>query len=421
MDESQNIIKTLRDELEHVNDDRELVISQLDKLQRQTNQLRGDREDLREQLDRYENETNQIKMEYEAERQQGQELKNELNTVTASFANYQGLTEQIHELKDQLENVRDLYKDAQEEITHLSQFKRDRAQLEAQIEQNQILSERVEHLEQESRDMDYEISQSRDLIGQLKGEKVKSDHELATINQSMINSQVRQQEQQNTITELFQQIQTGKSELEHNQHHSRDNETKLVSAQAERLREVNTLRQEVQMMKSDVDSKNHEVAQYKRRIEDLELQLEETVKNHEISTMGEELMTRLQHELDQQEELDQKLLNHLKERGTGENSEPNKIGGRLQELLDKVHEEGLNVLSLSELHLLKGDTDSEKQKDHENICRRLESQLEQEKIINRDLADALEREQQRIHDQEKRSESDRKTIESLQGQVAQSR
>lgn len=421
VDESKSIIQTLRDELERVNDDRELVISQLDKLQRQTNQLRADRDDLNDQLERYESETNQIKMEYRTETERTEELKNELNTMTASFVNYQGLTDQIHDLKDELEHVRDLYKEAQEEITHLSQFKRDRPQLEAQIQQNNVLDERVEHLEQESRDMDFEIAQSRDLIDQLKSEKLKTNNELSSLNEQLINSQVRQQEQQNTITELFQQIQTKKSEVEHTQYHSRDNESKLVSAQTERVKELNVLNQEVTKLKSEKDNREREIGQFKRRIDDLELQLEENAKNHEISSMGEELMTRLQRELDQQEELDHKLLSHLKERPSSASGEPNKMGGRLQELLDKVHEEGLNVLSLSELHLLKGDTDSEKQKDHENICRRLQSQCEQEKIINRDLSDALQREQQRIHDQEKRAESDRKSIEALQIQVAQSR
>ena len=118
-----------------------------------------------------------------------------------------------------------------------------------------------------------------------------------------------------------------------------------------------------------------------------------------------------------QEELDEKLLTHL----SHDNVDRGKLGGRLQELLDKVHDEGLNVLTLSEHHLMKGDSDSERMRDHENLSRRLESQLDQEKIINRDLQDALLREQNRIHEQERRAESDRENIEKLQTQVAQAR
>ena len=417
--ESKQIIQTLRDELERVNDDRELVIDQLDKLQRQTIELKTDREELKAQLAEYENETDQIKLEYEMKESEAENLKTELSSVTASFANYQGLTEQIRQLKDELEHVRDLYKDAQDEITHLTQFKRDRAQLEAQMEQNHVLNERVEHLEQESRDMDYEISQSRDLIEQLKAEKSRHDHEVSQLNEALIKSQMRQQEQQNTITELFQQIQTSKTELEHNQFHSRDNESKLVSAQTERLKELNGLKQEVAMLRSERESLMQDINQSKRRIDDLEYQLEASVKNHEMSTMGEELIQKLQRELDEQEELDEKLMGHLKEARSDQS--PTKSGGRLQELLDKVHEEGLNVLSLSELHLLKGETDSQKEKDQDATLRRMEAKLEQEKIINKDIAEALQRERHRIHDQEKRAEGDKKTIEALQSQVAQSR
>ena len=146
----------------------------------------------------------------------------------------------------------------------------------------------------------------------------------------------------------------------------------------------------------------------------------ESSKNLEMSSMGEELMERLQRELDQNEQLDQKLLSHLNEDRSAPRGDK-QLGGRLQQLLEKVHEEGLNVLQLSEYHLNKSDTESEKQKYSDINHRRIESQLDQEKLLNRDLSDALQRERQRIHDQEKRSESDRQTVETLQHQIATSR
>ena len=66
-------------------------------------------------------------------------------------------------------------------------------------------------------------------------------------------------------------------------------------------------------------------------------------------------------------------------------------------------------------------TESEKQHEFQILIRRFESKIEQEKLINQDLQDSLRREQQRIHDQERRADQDKKMIESLQVQLAQSR
>lgn len=400
-----------------MNDDREMVISQLDQMQANQEQLRDDREEMRRRLEQFESESGLIRQEVNEKDSEIDELRDQLSKMTQNMTNYQNLTEQCNQLKDDLENVRDLYRDAQDEITHLSQFKQDRAALEEQLDRNRGLTDRCDQLEQESRDMEYEISQNRDLIEHLKSDKIKSENDIVHLNDQLIKSQVRQQEQQNTITELFKTIQTGKTELEHTQHHSRDSESRLVTAQTERLKELSAVKAEAENLRDQKGEMNREISHLKRRIEDLEHQLEESVKNHEISSMGEELMLRFQRELDQQEELDEKLLTHL----SHDHQDRGKLGGRLQELLDKVHDEGLNVLTLSEHHLMKGDSDSERMRDHENLSRRLESQLEQEKIINRDLQDALLREQNRIHEQERRAESDRETIEKLQTQVAQAR
>ena len=66
-------------------------------------------------------------------------------------------------------------------------------------------------------------------------------------------------------------------------------------------------------------------------------------------------------------------------------------------------------------------TEIEKQHELQILMRRFESKIEQEKLLNQDLQDSLRREQQRIHEQERRADSDKKMIESLQTQLAQAR
>ena len=106
-----------------MNDDRELVISQLDQMQANQNQLRDDREEMRRRLEQFESESGLIRREVGEKESEIDQLRGELGKMTQNLAGYQKLTEQCHQLKDELENVRDLYRDAQDEINHLSQFK----------------------------------------------------------------------------------------------------------------------------------------------------------------------------------------------------------------------------------------------------------------------------------------------------------
>ena len=156
------------------------------------------------------------------------------------------------------------------------------------------------------------------------------------------------------------------------------------------------------------------------RCHELEKQLDEQLRSVEISGRGEELISRLQAELDQQEELDEKIMSHFNMESSHTSSQ-GKNSGKLQQLLDRVCDEGTAVLNLSELMLHKDKSDSEKHFEMENLIRRFESKIEQEKLINSDLQESLRREQQRIHDQERRADCDKKMIESLQTQLAQSR
>ena len=115
--------------------------------------------------------------------------------------------------------------------------------------------------------------QSRDIIEKLKSDKFRTDEESTILNEKLIKSEMRQQEQQNTIASLFQQIQTGKSEIEHTQLHQRSSESKLINAQTQRLVELNNLTQENSNLKSEKDHQTLEITHLKRRISELEYEV----------------------------------------------------------------------------------------------------------------------------------------------------
>ena len=362
--------------------------------------------------------------EYEDEINQ---LRGELDQMHHDFAAQSRKNDEIVKLESELDALRAVYAEANETIHSLrssqKELKKDQAEnlhrLEAELNQG--------------RSMTIELDQSRTTIDALRQQqsalkaardqlKVKIEQlhaELESANTKIIDHEIRQKEQQDTITKLFKEIEEHKADLEDIQNSSRSSETSLARSHNEKLKEIGALRETISLVTAERDARIEEVGALRARCAELEKQLDENLKPNELSGRGEELIQRLQAELDQQEQLDEKIMSHFDiDLGTGQKYQNS---GKLQQMLDRVYEEGVSVLNLSELMLAKEKTDSDRQFELETLIRRFESKIEQEKLINQDLQESLRREQQRIHEQERRADGDKRMVESLQAQLDQSR
>ena len=361
--------------------------------------------------------------EYEDEIAQ---LRNELDQMHQDFAISERKNEEIERLQSELDGLRAVYAEANETIHSLRM-----SQKELKKDQAENLH-RLEHELTLSRDMTIKLDQSEATTDALRHQqsalktardqlKVKIEQlnaELESANTKIIQHEMSQKEQRETISRLFKEIEEHKNELEDIQNSSRSSETSLARSHNEKLKEIGALRETVSLVTAERDARIEEVGALRARCTELEKQLDENLKPNELSGRGEELISRLQAELDRQEHIDEKIMSHFDiDLGTGQKQN----SGKLQQMLDRVYEEGASVLNLSELMMMKEKTDGERQFELETLIRRFESKIDQEKIINQDLQASLRREQQRIHDQERRADGDKRMVESLQAQLDQSR
>ena len=419
-------------QLDEVNSERVLVIDELEKIRNRVHQLQVDKRELKDSCDILKEEVrlrdenidrlqDQNIREYEDEISN---LRSELDRMHQDFQDQGELTDTIDNLTNELDGLRSVYQESKETIASLksgqANLKKDSAEnlqrLQREIEDNRDKSIRIDELEARLR-TDDTLKVVRD---QLKADNEKLHKELEKASNKIIQHEIRQKDQQETITNLFREIEEHKAELDEIQNTSRCSDASSAKSQSELMKEINALKESLSFVTNDRDNKLDEMKALRSRCHELEKQLDEQLRNVEISGRGEELISRLQAELDQQEELDEKIMSHFNMESPSTSSQ-GKNSGKLQQLLDRVCDEGTAVLNLSELMLHKDKSDSEKHFEMENLIRRFESKIEQEKLINSDLQESLRREQSRIHDQERRADCDKKMIESLQTQLAQSR
>ena len=293
--------------------------------------------------------------------------------MNQDFEHQTELNGQVNKLQSELDALRGVYAEANETILSLRQsqvrhltilynsgmlqfiqgtLKHDAAEnlnrIEAELNQNRQLSAKIDDLEKvaETRATQYKTAQ-----GQLRVENEKLFKQLEDASNKMIAHEIRQKEQKETITRLFREIEELKNENDEILNSSRSSETSLARSQTEKLKEINALRESLALARADRDNRNEEVEALRSRCTELEHQLDEQMKNFEISGRGEELITRLQNELDQQEELDEKIMSHFDVNIPSSSNSSNQ--GRLQQLLDRVCDEGQTVLNLSEIKLTK--------------------------------------------------------------------
>ena len=249
--------------------------------------------------------------------------------------------------------------------------------IEAELSQNRQMSAKIEDMEKAT---EARTLQHKTVLNNLRVENEKLFKQLEDSNNKIINHEIRQKDQKETITRLFREIEELKNENDDILNSSRSSETSLARSQSEKLKEINALRESLSIVTADRDNRNEEVEALRARCNELELQLDEHMKNFEISGRGEELISRLQAELDQQEVLDEKIMSHFEVNVPSSSNSGNP--GKLQALLDRVCDEGQTVLNLSEIKLTKDMTESEKQHELQILIRRFESKIEQEKLIS---------------------------------------
>ncbi|CAG5095657.1 Oidioi.mRNA.OKI2018_I69.XSR.g14280.t3.cds [Oikopleura dioica] len=343
-------------------------------------------------------------------------LKQQIKNLKQESQKLQNLEDELHRVEQENHDIQALFQDAQEEIKFLSAAKMENAKLLAKIDDLEALKDQVDDLEQDKRELDFKISQGSDVMNKLRTDKSHLENEVSNLNKKLIANEVRQQEQQQTINELLNQIQTNRADVEHNKSHAREQESMFIKQQNSKMEEINDLRQALTTAESVKEDLSGENFLLKQRVTELENQLGQMAHEAELSATGEDLMARLQHELDQQDALDMQLLGHLTGEKQNQESGP-QLDGRIQSLLDRIHEEGVSILALSEAQALRGDNDIAQHR-AESSYRRLELELEQEKILNRDLQEAVEREQHRLKEAEMTADSDKRQIELLSSKLA---
>ena len=141
-----------------------------------------------------------------------------------------------------------------------------------------------------------------------------------------------------------------------------------------------------------------------------------------LSGSVEDLSRQLQHELDLSSELDNSLLSQVAAIDTSSSSGLSEV----QRLLKKIQNDGIKVLSLSErLFLMKhsnlgsdmasGEGDcGEKERELDRRLGMMESQLEQERTLTRDLRDGLEAEKKLGLDSMARLSAERQERQELE-------
>ena len=212
-------------------------------------------------------------------------------------------------------------------------------------------------------------------MNKLKSDKSQLENEVSNLNKKLIENELRQQEQQQTINELLNQIQTNRADVEHSKSHARDQESMFVKQQSSKMEEINELREALSNAQGEKDDLVDENLLLKQRLAALDSQVDQLTHEAELSATGEDLMARLQHELDQQDALDMQILGHLT--GGNENQERGpQLDGRIKSLLDRIHTEGVSILALSEAQNLRGDSDIAQHR-AESLSRRVEIDLEQ--------------------------------------------
>merc|ERR1719277_119165 len=419
-------------QLDIVHEERALLAEELDKARQRARQLQQDKRELKESVDHWKEEVRV--REENLDRLQGQNideyeeelnaLREELRQMHQDFQDQQHQAAEAEKLQDELEALRGVYAEANETIRSLriqqKELKKDQAEnlhrLEEELTAGRELTIKLDQTASTCDALRQQQSALKGARDQLKVKIEQVNAELENANTKLIQHEITRKEQQDTITKLFKEVEEYKNELDDIQNSSRSSETSLARSHNEKLKEIGALRETNAVVTAERDARIEEVGALRARCAELEKQLDENLKTNVLSDRGEELISRLQQELDQQEQLDEKIMSHF----DIDLGHRNGNSGKLQAMLDRVYDEGVNVLNLSELMLHKEKSDGERQFELETLIRRFESKIEQEKLINQDLQESLKRERQRIHEQERRQDGDRRSIESLQNQLDQS-
>ena len=220
-------------QLDEVNSERVLVIDELEKIRNRVHQLQVDKRELKdscevlkeevrlrdENIDRLQD---QNIREYEDEIAN---LRNELDRMHEDFQDQAALTDTIENLTNELDGLRTVYQESKETISSLksgqANLKKDSAEnlqrLQREIEDNRDKSVRIDELEARLR-TDDTLKVVRD---QLKADNEKLHKELEKASNKIIQHEIRQKDQQETITNLFKEIEEHKAELDELQNNSR--------------------------------------------------------------------------------------------------------------------------------------------------------------------------------------------------------
>ena len=220
-------------QLDEVNSERVLVIDELEKIRNRVHQLQVDKRELKdscevlkeevrlrdENIDRLQD---QNIREYEDEIAN---LRNELDRMHEDFQDQAALTDTIENLTNELDGLRTVYQESKETISSLksgqANLKKDSAEnlqrLQREIEDNRDKSVRIDELEARIR-TDDTLKVVRD---QLKADNEKLHKELEKASTKIIQHEIRQKDQQETITNLFKEIEEHKAELDELQNNSR--------------------------------------------------------------------------------------------------------------------------------------------------------------------------------------------------------
>nr|XP_039247943.1 A-kinase anchor protein 9-like [Styela clava] len=346
MQENQNVLQDKIKDLEGLVAERESELQQAqqeyDELQKQTHQLMQDVEILKQQ----DPDTDKDGKIEELE----QTLQRKLSEYNRLLQELQQKEETVETLEQQIENSNQQSKAHEDEIELLQN-------------EQQILNSENEKVQQETEQLKAKVEELENMVSEKEKEIENKEKELDTIKKE------RFIEPQSAM--LFEEGSLEEEDASNSSSSSDEEELKQVDSSLSIEEMTKTHEAEMESLKNKYSQALTRVVEETRKQleEEHEKQMSEMQNKHKKEITGilsesfngeSELAKKLREELDLADQLDQNLMGHLASGGVDDNEDDDvdistklQVKSNIKGLLDRIHNEGVQVLSLSELQFLK--------------------------------------------------------------------
>ncbi|CAF0917327.1 unnamed protein product, partial [Brachionus calyciflorus] len=387
-------IENLNDQIESLNIEKNVINTQNESQKIEILNLKEINEEFKDKLEKISLENKTFK----------DEIENSNDLINSKEEIILSLNEEVHELKLKLIESEDQINVLNADITSLKQQSNDNLSLEdfkkSYEAEKELLSKELEAMKDENNEIITNLEKTNSKYQEENSQLVIKNENLLSENNSLKS---QRDELNNLISELGIKLERVTEENRLNLEQKLDelnsihnleidnmkesNLNELKKIRAQHAREIEELKKEHEKnLNDEIDRVRKElVDEYEKQIEMFRDTSEkddaDSVKLTSIdATISTDNFKKLKEQIQLSKELDQDILGKMNEKLLGEDNQ-DQITDEIKEILEKLDNDGVHLLTLSEILLLKNHFKNKKSSESDNHLTRLNEQAEKDGMI----------------------------------------